>query len=86
MATQLSKPVVIANTEEFQLGIREGRGNSQKQARFNLDGCVTESGIVEIVMNLCEMYYDDELSDEQLQHDCGLIVGWVMRASRESRA
>ena len=85
MATQLRPLIVMVQSQEFQTGIKEGRGNSQRHPRFNIDGCVTEAGVLEIVGNMLYMYADHELSDEQLQHDCGLIVGWTIRACQESR-
>ena len=62
------------DTRPFWLGFSEGLRNAQPMPRFDLRDWPNEPGIVEIVHNLCEMYLDDELSDEQLRHDCGLVI------------
>jgi hypothetical protein len=83
VATKLTPLIVLVRTEEFQRGIREGRQDRRPQPRFDLKGCVTESGVLEIVRNMCEMYFEGELSDQQRRHDTGLIVGWTLRACQD---
>lgn len=67
------------DTRPFWLGYSEGLRNEQPMPRFDLRDWPNEPGIVEIVLNLCEMWHDDELTEDQLHHDCGLIAGWLSR-------
>ena len=85
MPTRTKLPVptsphgLIIESHQFHLGFRQALTNSPPLTRFDMLGDPSEKGIIEIVRNMAEMYKDDELSEAQLQHDCGLIAGWVYR-------
>jgi hypothetical protein len=74
------------STKEFWLGWSEAVRNEQVRPRFDLRGVPSEGAIVDIVRNLCELYFDDELDEGTLHHDCGLIVGFIVRGLYQSLA
>jgi hypothetical protein len=51
--------------------------NINRVGRFDISGLPSESGLFYIVLNLCELFYDGELTEEQLRQDIGMIAGWV---------
>jgi hypothetical protein len=67
------------DSNAFQFGWSVGIRNTQPTKRYNIDGMPTENGILDIVRNLNEMYLDNELTDEQLRYDVGVLVGYVCR-------
>jgi hypothetical protein len=66
-------------SREFCKGWVEGAHDQQVRPRFDISGLPTESGLYFIVLNLCELFYDGELTEQQLRRDVGLVAGWVTR-------
>ena len=66
--------VVQADTQAFSKGFVEGQTNLALYP-----GEPNESELVAIVRNLCEIAEEGWLSTQQLHHDVGTLVGWVLR-------
>ena len=80
MTTRTKLPVarpphgLIIESHQFHQGFRQALTNSPPLTRFDMMGDPSEAGIIGIVRNMAEMYKDDELTEAQLQYDCGLIA------------
>ena len=68
MATQVT-------TQVFRRGMSWGRNGI---FRGNLCIELSEEGIVEIIQNLIDFALEGHLTEEQLQRDGGIVVGFVL--------
>ncbi len=68
---------VQMETAAFSKGFTEGL--TGEYTRFPIKRPVTESDVVEIVRNLCEIAQEGWLREDLLRHDAGLIAGWLLR-------
>jgi hypothetical protein len=72
--------VTNIDSDAFLAGFVEGQTDGIQHERFSVvDGPATEAGLVEVVRNLCEVFQEGWLTDEQLRHDVGLLAGWLLR-------
>ncbi len=62
-------------TQHFKRGISWGR-----KGTFRGDLCVeqSEEGIIEIIQNLIDFALEDNLTEELLHQDVGIVVGFVL--------
>lgn len=45
---------------------------------FILPDRIDEGTLTSIVRNLCELAQADELTENQLKIDCGILLGWIV--------
>ncbi len=80
--TTIPTIAVQMETAAFRQGLTAGLTGvyaPDEPSRFIIDDPVTESDIVGIIQNLCEIAQEGWLSDRLLRHDAGLIAGWLLR-------
>jgi len=77
---------VESHTQHFQNGLIEGlSGAIPENCLWNLACPATEDDIVAVVTNLTELATEGGLSEEQVRHDAGLLTGWIIRSTRQTR-
>ena len=79
LRTKQQNSLTMNSSADFVQGFYEGLADTQPLPRFDIRYSITEQGILEIIENALAMYQDNELSEDLLRHDIGLITGWIMR-------
>jgi len=78
--TNVASISVQMESRAFAIGFAAGlTGYQDKNQCHDIQGAPTETGIVDIIRNLCEISREGWLTEELLCSDCGLVAGWLSR-------
>jgi hypothetical protein len=76
MAQTLSR-IILFRSRAFQQGYIDGcSGKSPRWCKLSYP--LDEEKLVNLVRNLCELYNDEELTEEMLHRTVGLLAGWIV--------